>query len=293
VRQAETRPNRYILDEQGIWRCPPGEAFATHYGLTYRVWSSDEANWAAQDNALFLEDYYQELERLTVPETVLDTLYQTVDEHPGIMLSDLRTAASTISADLINIAIARHALYVDLATYRLSEPWHTPVFRNRNLARAGSGSCEKDSPVSIIAMEKEEQASLMHDLRLGKGEGHAHKTSETLAQRVIPPLHMGRFSRLFSHRKVLLLWDHRPVRRPEIREAVALPIPLWNGLPQPLTRLFAPISHGIGDHLTCLAAQGDPNPGVVRFFEDKRPQFIEFQDGGSGILWVGDNQGGP
>jgi hypothetical protein len=76
----------------------------------------------------------------------------------------------------------------------------------------GSGSCEKDSPLSIIAMEKEEQASLMHDLRLGKGERHAHKTSERLSQRVIPPLHMGRFSRLFSHRKVLFLWDHRPVR---------------------------------------------------------------------------------
>ena len=116
VRQAETRPNRYMLDEHGIWRCPPGEAFAAHYGLTYRIWSSDEANWAAQDNALFLEDYYQDLERLFVPEVVLDTLYQIVDEHPGIMLADLQTAADTISADLINIAIAKHALYVDLAT---------------------------------------------------------------------------------------------------------------------------------------------------------------------------------
>src|SRR6266536_2371893 len=144
VRQAETRPNRYWLDEHGIWRCPPGEAFAAHYGLTYRVWSSDEANWAAQDNALFLEDYYQDLERLFVPEVVLDTLYQIVDEHPGIMLSDLQTAADTISADLINIAIAKHALYVDLATYRLSEPWRTPVFRNRHLARASQKGATQD-----------------------------------------------------------------------------------------------------------------------------------------------------
>jgi len=174
VRQAETRPNRYILDEQGIWRCPPGEAFATHYGLTYRVWSSDEANWAAQDNALFLEDYYQELERLTVPESVLDTLYQIVDEHPGIMLSDLRTAASTISADLINIAIARHALYVDLATYRLSEPWHTPVFRNRNLARAYQKSETRDDehgasshhPSSGITLEGRELLERASDVDL-------------------------------------------------------------------------------------------------------------------------------
>jgi putative transposase len=59
VKQAEARPNRYVLDEQGIWRCPPGEVYAAKYGLRYRVWASDQANWAVQDNALYLEDYYQ------------------------------------------------------------------------------------------------------------------------------------------------------------------------------------------------------------------------------------------
>ncbi len=145
--QAERRPHRYTLDEQGRWRCPPGEAFAAQYGLTYRVWSSDEANWATQDNALFLEDYYQDLERLMVPEIVLDTLYQIVDEHPGIMLSDLRMAANTISTDLINTAIAKHALYVNLATYRLSEPWHAPVFRNRRLERAYPKGATQDEKI--------------------------------------------------------------------------------------------------------------------------------------------------
>ena len=43
--------------------------------------------------------------------------------------------------------------------------------------------------------------------------------------------------------------------------------------------------------MLCLAAQGNPNPGVVRFFEHKRPQFIQFQDGGSGILWIRSDQG--
>src|SRR6266566_6440143 len=126
LKQAETRPNLYALDEQGNWRCPPGETFAAKYGLTYRVWSSDQINWAAQDNALYLEEYYQDLERLTIPQTMLETLYRLVDEHPGIMLADLRRAAYGISADCINIAIARTDLYDDLATYRLSEPWHTP-----------------------------------------------------------------------------------------------------------------------------------------------------------------------
>ena len=64
----------------------------------------------------------------------------------------------------------------------------------------------------------------MHDLRLGKGERHAHKTSQTLAQRVIPAFDMGRFSRLFSNRGVLLARDHRRVGRPEVGEAMSLAV---------------------------------------------------------------------
>ncbi|OLB40582.1 MAG: hypothetical protein AUG82_00625 [Ktedonobacter sp. 13_1_20CM_4_53_11] len=92
---------------------------------------------------------------------------------------------------------------------------------------------------------------------------------------------------------MLLLWDHRRICRREVAETMPLTIPLWNGLPQALTGLFPPITHGRGDHLTALSAQGDPKPGVVRFFKHKRPQFIEFQSSGSGILWVGSEQGGP
>lgn len=121
-KQAETRPNRYQLDEHGVWRCPPGETLAAKYGLTYRVWSSDQINWAAQDNAMYLEDYYQHLERLVIPATALEVLYHIVDEQPGIMIADLRLAACEIPADFVNIAIAKHALYVDLAIYRHSDP---------------------------------------------------------------------------------------------------------------------------------------------------------------------------
>jgi putative transposase len=136
IRQARTRPNRYQLDEHGKWRCPPGEAFAAKYGLFYHVYASDQVNWAAQDNWLFLEDYYQDLERLNVPETTLEILYRQVSEHPGITLADLREACHDVPTDLINIAIARHTLYVDLATHRLSEPWRTPIFPSRPRARA-------------------------------------------------------------------------------------------------------------------------------------------------------------
>jgi putative transposase len=146
-RLVEKQPHRYVFDEKSIWRCPPGEAFAAKYGLTYQVWSSDNINWAAQENALFLEDYYQDLDRLTVEDQTLTLLYQLIEEHPGMLLSDLQ-AASEIPADLINIAIARHDLYVDLATYRLSEPWRTPVFRSQRQARVRPKPQAKEETVA-------------------------------------------------------------------------------------------------------------------------------------------------
>jgi len=155
-RLVEKQPNRYVQDSQGLWRCPPGEAFAAKYGLTYHVWSSDNSNWATQENALFLEDYYQHLDRLAVGDQTLATLYRVVEEYPGMLMSDLQ-ARSEISADLINIAIARHDLYVDLATYRLSEPWRTPVFRSKGLSRA-CVQVKDQSDEKMLAL-KEQQAS--------------------------------------------------------------------------------------------------------------------------------------
>src|SRR5260370_15104770 len=108
IRQARTRPNRYRLDEQGKWRCPPGEAYAARYGLFYEVYASDQINWAAQDNWLFLEDYHQHLDRLQATEADLHLLAQVVREQPGILLADLQLQAEGIQTDAINIAIVRH-----------------------------------------------------------------------------------------------------------------------------------------------------------------------------------------
>ncbi len=126
----------------------------------------------------------------------------------------------------------------------------------------------------------------------GYGQRHAHKTSQTLAQGVVPSLDVGRFSRLFSHRCMLLLWDHRRVGRPERRFAVSLPISLRNRFPQPLARPFAPIAHRISDRLSRLAAESNPNPGVVCFFEYKRPELVQFQGRRSGIFGIRCKQGG-
>ena len=134
IQFAQQHSKRYVRDEQGQWRCPPGELFAAKYGLTYRVRASDQINWASQDNWLYLEDYYQDLEKLAISEADLAILHQIVDEHPGLTLADLREAASPIRSEQINIAIAWHALYADLTAHRLTEPERTPIFRDHKAA---------------------------------------------------------------------------------------------------------------------------------------------------------------
>src|SRR3989442_2983773 len=134
-------------------------------------------------------------------------------------------------------------------------------------------------------MEKEEKPRFVHQRRLGKRQRPADKAGQAVTQRVIPALDMSRFSRLFSYSCVLLLRNHRLVGCPEVGEAMPLTIEVWNALPQSLARPFTPIPNGIANHLTRLAAKGDPNPGVIGFFEHKRPQFVQFQRGGSRILW--------
>jgi putative transposase len=154
-KQAERSPNRYVRDEHGIWRCPPGETLAAKYGLTYRVWSSDQINWAAQDNALYLEDYYQDLERLQVPKEILETIIGLVNEHPGIILADLKSiaAGTGISADLIHIAIAKHDLYVDLSHSRLSEPQRVPVYLHKETPLAALSLTNHDVfPLETVAV---------------------------------------------------------------------------------------------------------------------------------------------
>jgi hypothetical protein len=51
---------RYILDDNGKWRCPPAEEYAKKEGLSFRIRSSKDINWTLQNNIRFLEDYLLE-----------------------------------------------------------------------------------------------------------------------------------------------------------------------------------------------------------------------------------------
>ena len=48
VKLADSSPYRFSRADSGLWRCPPGEAYATQLGLQYGVRSSLQINWVLQ-----------------------------------------------------------------------------------------------------------------------------------------------------------------------------------------------------------------------------------------------------
>ena len=57
IKQEEANPGRYYRDENGQWRCPPGETAAAEYGLGYRVHSAASVDPRFVRNTEFIYDY--------------------------------------------------------------------------------------------------------------------------------------------------------------------------------------------------------------------------------------------
>ena len=137
-RLAEKSPHRYQREGER-WRCPPGEAYATQFGLYYRFRSSAEINWTFQRNVQFLEDYWR-FEAGIVPREVREQVRAEVVTSPGLSLSDLveRTQAAASRDDLYRM-IAAGDLSVDLDAAALVEPDKVRVFPNPEIDEGVEG----------------------------------------------------------------------------------------------------------------------------------------------------------
>ncbi len=127
------QPHRYLRDDQGRWRCPPGEEAASCLGLQYRVRTSGELSSTYIRNLMFLEDYFFEH---IVPESTLTALRSVATASPGIRLSQLLQDGPPSSADSVYALIARNHLYVDLKAAPLVEPQHVFVYPDQPTAEA-------------------------------------------------------------------------------------------------------------------------------------------------------------
>jgi putative transposase len=95
-RLAEKSPNRYCRDDTRRWRCPPGETYAAHFGLYYRLVSSSKINWVWQRNIIFLDDYLRsDLPMLS--ESVSTAVRLLLANNPGLPLEELFYATEGIA----------------------------------------------------------------------------------------------------------------------------------------------------------------------------------------------------
>lgn len=132
IELAESMPNRYQRDEQGHWRCPPGEEYAARYGLTYKVRSSSELNPIYVRNLNYLEDYLRDPD-LQVDKAALKLMRELFAEEPVMTLKAL---LEHVEARHIYSALLLKHFYVDLSAAPFADSEYVHVFRDEQVARA-------------------------------------------------------------------------------------------------------------------------------------------------------------
>src|ERR687883_819260 len=118
-------------------------------------------------------------------------------------------------------------------------------------------------------MQEELQTYLVHLIGFGERKRLPDEACQTLAQGVVPPLHVGQLSTLLAYRLVALLGDYRPVCLPKIAVATSSFVAFGNPLPQPTRSSLAPVADYISDHLTRVSGQGEPYPAFIDFLADE------------------------
>jgi transposase InsO family protein len=136
IRLAQEHPNRFCKDEDGEWRCPPGEAYAEPFGFFYRLCTSSKINWTYQRNINFLQDYLR-MDAPEVSQEARKAVEDLVSSVPGITLDELYSRVEgKVSRDDIHTLIAIEAIYVDLALAPIPEPDLVMVFPDKETAVA-------------------------------------------------------------------------------------------------------------------------------------------------------------
>ena len=128
----------------------------------------------------------------------------------------------------------------------------------------------------IILMNEKSQTGFMHTLKLGKGEGFACETTQSLAQGIVPSFHMGRFTGFFSHGSVIR--KDFIISAPKVAVGGTSFVGPWQTLVKFPATIPIPRPNGIGEDLTGASAKSDPNPLGIALAPHKRPQFVQFND---------------
>lgn len=161
LKLAVTQPNRFHLDEAGNWQCPPGEAYAAQFGLSYKVWSSKDINRVYQRNIEYLEDYFCcDIEHRT-NDSIRKIVLTEIEKKLGISLIELyENLEGQATRDDILMLIAHKEIFVDLYENPLSEAESVRIFISTeaeqaysNIYRVDLALTEKSIDAQIVKVE--------------------------------------------------------------------------------------------------------------------------------------------
>jgi hypothetical protein len=124
-----TQPERYRKDEQGHWRCPPGEAYAAQFGLQYSLRSSIVNDWVLLRNLVFLSDY-MDADCPAPTESELKIALDLFKDKPWMNLIDLVRADDKLPADAIYKMIVDGHLYFPIRSNPISELEYAVIYRD-------------------------------------------------------------------------------------------------------------------------------------------------------------------
>ena len=160
---AEGQPARYQLAGTGQWHCPPGEAYAEHLGLTYRLRSSAEFHPLEIQNLKFLQDFWAH-EVPPQPEQEALALAH-IQAHPGIPLAELLATYPGLVVDVIWVLLSTCRVFTDLSATLLMRHEHVTLYAEERQVPKG----HQGEPARLLTPLPE--APVAWDGRLWRIEG--------------------------------------------------------------------------------------------------------------------------
>jgi putative transposase len=104
-------PERYVYTE-GKWKCPPAEAHAARFGLTFTILTEHDLPKTLIRNYSFLNSYYSA--QSTLNQGKLELITADVAKAPGVTIDQLLAENKSIAIDDLYLAIAQYSIYCDL-----------------------------------------------------------------------------------------------------------------------------------------------------------------------------------
>ena len=152
---ARKNPDRYHLDENGRWRCPPAEQAALELGCEYVIRSSAENNWVLVENLELLRDYI--ISEAKIDASDIEVLKKRVKETPWCTIDDLINVEPKVNADVLHVAMLKGDVYFDLSKHRITDQEMSCVFRDKEAAIAYEAFAKSKTALTF----REAQLSLL------------------------------------------------------------------------------------------------------------------------------------